>query len=100
MAEKKEKSSASWTFLTNHAHVLLCLAKNSSMRIRDIAVEVGITERAVQRIISELTDCGYISIVKEGRCNIYNIHKEKHLKHPIESHKQIIDLISLIFNEK
>jgi predicted ArsR family transcriptional regulator len=97
MAEKKGKSSVNWTFLTNHAHVLLCLAKNSSMRIRDVAVDVGITERAVQRIIAELTECGYIDIDKEGRNNIYNIHKDKNLKHPIESHKQINDLISLIY---
>jgi len=99
MEERKEKSRANWTFLTNHAHVLLCLAKDSSMRIRDLAVEVGITERAVQRIIAELTEFDYIDIVKEGRCNIYNIHKDKHLKHPIESHKQISDLISLIYNK-
>lgn len=99
MTDNKSKSCNNWTFLTNHAHVLLCLAKNSSMRIRDIALEVGITERAVQRIISELTECGYIDIVKEGRCNIYNIHKEKKLKHPIESHKQISDLISLIYEK-
>ena len=98
MSEKKEKSCSNWTFLTNHAHVLLCLAKNSTMRIRDIAIEVGITERAVQRIIAELTECGYIDINKDGRCNIYNIHKEKNLKHPIESHKQINDLISLIYS--
>lgn len=97
MSEKKSKSTGNWTFLTNHAHVLLCLAKNSSMRIRDIATEVGITERAVQRIISELTESGYIDIVKEGRCNIYNIHEKMKLKHPIESHKEISDLISLIF---
>ena len=99
MAENKGKSSVSWTFLTNHAHVLLCLAKNSTMRIRDIAVEVRITERAVQRIIAELTESGYIDIEKEGRNNIYNIHKEKKLKHPIESHKQINDLISLIYSD-
>lgn len=99
MEDRKEKSGSSWTFLTNHAHVLLCLAKNSSMRIRDIALEVGITERAVQRIISELTDSGYIDIVKEGRCNIYRIHRDMKLKHPIESHRQISDLISLIFHD-
>jgi len=93
-----KKENGSWTFLTNHAHVLLCLAGDSAMRIRDIALEVGITERAVQRIISELTDCGYISIEKKGRNNIYRIHREMELKHKIESHKNIDDLISLIYD--
>ena len=87
-----------WTFFTNHAHVLLCLAKSSSMRTRDIAVDVGITERAVQRIIAELTDSGYITHEKEGRRNIYQIFSEKHLKHPIECHRQILDLIRLIYD--
>ncbi len=96
MAKEKPKNETSWTFLTNHAHVLLCLAKSSTMRIRDIAVAVGITERAVQRIIAELTELGYIDIIKEGRRNIYNIHREMPLKHPIESHRQIADLIELI----
>ena len=72
----KEKSS-SWTFLTNHAHVLLCLAKSNSLRIRDLAVEVGITERAVQRIIAELIDEGYVERIKEGRRNIYKLQTER-----------------------
>ncbi len=97
MSKDKLKSEANWTFLTNHAHVLLCLAKSSSMRIREIALAVGITERAVQRIIAELTEMEYIDILKDGRRNIYKIHKEKPLKHPIESHRQIADLISLIY---
>ncbi|MBN2657973.1 MAG: winged helix-turn-helix transcriptional regulator [Spirochaetales bacterium] len=98
MTEKKESSCGNWTFLTNHAHVLLCLAADSAMRIRDIALEVGITERAVQRIISELTECGYISIEKKGRNNIYMIHRDRQLKHKIESHKKIDDLINLIYS--
>ncbi len=92
-----DKNESRWTFLTNHAHVLLCLAKSSSMRIREIAIEVGITERAVQRIVAELTEGGYIDRKREGRCNIYKIHTEKSLKHPIESHCDIADLIQLIY---
>ena len=87
-----------WTFLSNHAHVLLCLAKDQSLRIRDLAQEVGITERAVQRILSELAEEGYIEIEKEGRRNIYKVLNGKPLKHPIEWHKNIEDLIQLIFD--
>ena len=90
-------TGSNWTFLTNHAHVLLCLAKSSSMRTRDLAEEVGSTERAVQRIIAELVEDGYITKTKEGRRNLYKIQEGKALKHPIESHKSIEDFIKLIF---
>jgi predicted transcriptional regulator len=67
--------------------------------MRDIAMEVGITERAVQRIIADLSDENYITKIREGRCNTYHINTEKHLKHPIESHRRIADLIKLIFEK-
>ncbi|MGM0599520.1 MAG: helix-turn-helix transcriptional regulator [Candidatus Rifleibacteriota bacterium] len=95
-----KQESNNWTFLSNHSHVLLCLASDSSMRMRDIAQKVGITERAVQRIIADLTEAGYIDRFKNGRCNSYEIHREKHLRHPIEENKLIEDLISLIDLEK
>ena len=94
---KKDRST--WTFLTNHSHVLLCLAKSQSMRMRDIAQEVGITERAVQHIIADLRDEGYISLHREGRCNAYEIHAEKHLKHPMEEKRTIADLIRMVADE-
>lgn len=95
MIDSKE-SVHTWTFLTNHAHVLLCLATSSSMRMRDIAEAVGITERAVQHIIADLDDAGYIDRVRDGRCNIYRIHPDKPLRHPIEAHRKIAGLISFI----
>jgi predicted transcriptional regulator len=94
------EGEASWTFLTNHAHVLLCLAKSSSMRMKDIAVEVGITERAVQRIIADLISSGCIFRTKDGRCNTYRICMDKNLNHPIEAHKKIADLVGLIVDNK
>lgn len=97
MSADTDVKTSNWTFLTNHAHVLLCLAKSSSMRIRDLAIEVGITERAVQRIIAELIDEGYVSRIKEGRRNIYKLQTKKPLKHPVEAHKNIKDLVQLIF---
>lgn len=96
MASAKVQQASHWTFLTNHAHVLLCLVNAPDMRMRDIAVEVGITERAVQRIVADLRDEGYLTPHREGRCNSYDINTRKHLKHPIESHRKIADLIRLI----
>ena len=98
MSEKVNEKTSNWTFLTNHSHVLLCLAKDSSMRIRDLAVEVGITERAVQRILAELVEGGFLEKIKEGRRNLYKLQADKPLKHPVEAHKNVQDLISLIYN--
>ena len=99
-ANEANKHESNWTFLTNHAHVLLCLAKSSSMRMRDIADEVGITERAVQHIISDLDEAGYIDRVKDGRCNVYQVHLNKHLRHPIEAHRKIAGLVHFIICER
>ena len=93
MAEIK---NSHWTFLTNHAHVLLCLSQTPTMRMRDIAIKVGITERAVQSIIHDLEEEEYIEIRKEGRCNVYTPYIEKKLKHPIESHRNVSDLLRLV----
>lgn len=90
------KSDTHWTFLTNHAHVLLCIARNPEYRLRDIADVVGITERAVHRIVSDLTEGGFIDVKRDGRCNVYVMHPEKNLRHPIEAHRQVADLIRLI----
>ncbi len=92
----KKMATTSWTFLTNHAHVLLCLARNPSDRIRDIAAEVGITERAVQRIIVELEADGYLEHIRDGRRNVYKVFSRKPLRHNIEKHRKVYDLIKLI----
>jgi predicted transcriptional regulator len=94
-----EHYKSTWTFLTNHSHVLLCLAKSNTMLMRDIAREVGITERAVQRIIADLRDEGFIKQHREGRCNEYKINLKKHLKHPSEKKRAIGDLIRMINRE-
>lgn len=85
-----------WTFLTNHAHVLILLSANSSMILREVASRIGITERAVQRIIADLENEGFIEREKIGRQNQYRIVSQQPLRHPIESHRTIGDLISLI----
>jgi len=89
-------ASGSWTFFTNHAHVLICLASDPEMRLRDVAQRVGITERAVQKIISELEAGGVLSHDKEGRRNRYTVHEKSALRHPVESHCSVADLLRAI----
>lgn len=85
-----------WTFLTNHAHVLILLSKNSSLVLREVALQVGITERAVQRIILDLESEGYIERARVGRKNQYRILSNQALRHPIEAHRSIGELIALV----
>lgn len=85
-----------WTFLTNHAHVLVLLSRNPSLVLREVALGVGITERAVQRIISDLEASGIIEREKIGRQNHYRIRLDQPLRHHNESHRSIGDLLELI----
>ncbi|MBX9653782.1 winged helix-turn-helix domain-containing protein [bacterium] len=91
-----EESTPRWTFLTNHSHVLILLAQDPSMVLREVALRVGITERAVQRIISDLEEGGFIEREKVGRQNRYSLQTDEFLRHPIERHRTIGDLIDLI----
>lgn len=85
-----------WTFLTNHAHVLILLSRESPMVLREVAMRIGITERAVQRIISDLEEGGFIERAKIGRSNHYRISAHLPLRHPIEAHRSIGDLLALM----
>ena len=85
-----------WTFLTNHAHVLVCLSRDPAQRMRNIALRVGITERAVQRIIHDLVEAGFITVDKEGRCNRYSVNDRQALRHPLEAHRTVGDLLTLL----
>ncbi len=86
----------SWTFLTNHSHVLICLAGEPDLRLRDVADRVGITERAVQRIVADLEEAGVLTRSRDGRRNRYEVHIEQPLRHPIESHRKISDLLNMV----
>ncbi len=86
----------SWTFLTNHTHVLLCLYRQPDQRLRDVATAVGITERMVQRIVAELADAGYLQIEKEGRCNRYKVTANLYLRHPLEMRHTIGELLEVL----
>jgi predicted ArsR family transcriptional regulator len=85
-----------WTFLTNHSHVLVCLARDPSARLRDVAQEVGITERAVQRIVAELEADGVLTHVREGRRNRYEVHEHKTLRHPVEGGTTVGALLAAV----
>ena len=89
-----------WTFLTNHSHVLLCIAEDPDTLIREVADRVGITERATQRIVAELEDAGYISHTKVGRRNHYEVHTELPLRHPLEDHLGIGALLRVLIDRE
>lgn len=95
-AAAKSAEPAGWTFLSNHAHVLLLLATGEDLRVRDIATRVGITERAVQKIMMELEAGQVLTRTRDGRRNRYAIHAEVHLRHPVEAHRTVGDLIRLV----
>jgi len=85
-----------WNFFTNHAHVLICLARNGQQPLREVALAVGITERAVQRIVAELEAAGALVREREGRRNHYLIQRRLRLRHPLESHRTIGELLDLV----
>ncbi|MGQ7787951.1 helix-turn-helix transcriptional regulator [Nesterenkonia sp. PF2B19] len=85
-----------WTFLTNHAHVILCVAREPGMLVREIARKVGITERAAQRILADLIADGYVDKEREGRRNRYRIHRDRPLRHPLERHHSIGELLATL----
>ena len=83
-----------WTFLSNHGHVLVCLATDPGSRLRDVAAKVGITERAVQKIVGDLEAAGVIERVRAGRRNSYKLHLSVPLRHPLEAHHTVAALLS------
>lgn len=91
---------AHWTFLTNHAHVLLCVADNPNIRLRDLAELVGVTERAAQRIVTELEEAGYLTRAREGRRNSYQLNTAMPLRHPLDSDRRISELLATFSNAR
>lgn len=88
--------SGTWTFLTNHAHVLLLVDEDPDLRLRDLALAVGITERAAQRIMGELIEDGYVTRQRVGRRNTYTVHPEIPLRHPLEQGHTVGDLLTAV----
>jgi len=94
------ESHSGWTFITNHARVLATIAEDSTVRIRDIAARCRLTERAVQRIISDLEQDGYLSHTREGRANTYRIEPDKVLRHPAEAGLSVASLLTLLVQDE
>jgi hypothetical protein len=95
MALAQATGPTRWTFLTNHGHVLICLARSPELRLRDVALIVGVTERAVQRIVTDLEEGGYLTRHKSGRQNAYEINIDGPMRHPVESPSTVRGLIAL-----
>ncbi|HEX7104752.1 MAG TPA: winged helix-turn-helix domain-containing protein [Acidothermaceae bacterium] len=91
-----EPDRPTWTFLTNHAHVLLCIHRDGDIRLRDLADAVGITERAAQKIVADLADAGYLRRQRVGRRNRYEIIADRPLRHPVESGHDVGALLALL----
>jgi DNA-binding MarR family transcriptional regulator len=91
-----KKDAQSWTFLSNHTHVLVCLERNNADLVRNLADKIGITERAVLRILGELASAGYIKVEKIGRRNEYSIIKNRSLRHPLEEKCQLGEMLKLL----
>jgi hypothetical protein len=85
-----------WTFLSHHAHVLLCIARDPDVRLREVAAEVGITERAVQAIVNDLCADGYLTRQRVGRRNHYDVHRELPLRHPLQHELDVGTLLSML----
>ena len=93
-----EARAPRWTFLSNHAHVLVCLAADPRIRIQEIAARVGITYRGVQRILRELEEAGYVSHERardDARSNVYRVERSLPLRHPLERHQRISALLDI-----
>ncbi|MDH3726501.1 MAG: winged helix-turn-helix domain-containing protein [Myxococcales bacterium] len=90
------ETSAAWTFLSNHGHVLVCIARDRNVRVREIAQAVGVTERAVQRILRELEEAGVIVRTRQGRRTHYEVNERLPLRHPIEAEHSVGELVRAV----
>jgi predicted transcriptional regulator len=89
----------SWTFLTNHARVLLCIARDPGIRLRDVAYRVGITERATQAIVADLVAGGYMDRKRVGNRNRYDVHRNGAFRHAMERPYDVGALLDVLAPE-
>lgn len=92
--------SPGWDLLSNHAHVLLCVARDPGVRLREIAESVGITERSAHKIVSELVAEGYVLREREGRRNRYEVKREASLRHPLVREQPVGDLLDVLLKAR
>ncbi len=88
-----------WTFLTNHAHVLLTIARDPQIRMRDVAARVGVTERAAQKIAADLVEAGYITRTRVGRRNNYTVATGRPFRHPVDAGHELDELLAVFVPE-
>lgn len=88
------KPAHAWPMLTNHAHVVVCLAADPDARLRDLAVQIGLTERATHRLVADLVECGIIERARVGRRNHYVVRPDSPLGHPVEAGHTVGDLLA------
>lgn len=91
-----DRAPAPWTFFSNHAHVLIYLADNGDARLRDVADAVGITERSVQMIVADLEEAKVLERTRVGRRNRYSVNEDLPLRHPVEEHCRVRDLLRMV----
>jgi predicted ArsR family transcriptional regulator len=91
-----ETHQGTWTFVTNHTQVLLCIARDPDIRLRDVAASVGITERAAQRILGDLVDAGYVTRTRIGRRNRYKVNGGLRMRHPAQATYQVRELLEVL----
>ena len=94
--QEPQKERPRWDFLTNHAHVLVCVARDPGIRLRDIAAAIGITERAAHRILSELVEEGYVLRERQGERNLYQVKTDLPLRHPLAEEREVGDLLDVL----
>lgn len=88
-----------WTFLSNYGHVLVCLARDPDVRMRDVALAVGITERAVQQIVRDLVSGKYVEKEKVGRRNRYRVVRSTHFRHELEADVSLGSFVDLVLGQ-
>ena len=96
MKSSSVNSDHGWRFLTNHAQVLTCIGADPSVRLRDVADTVGVTERTAAQLVSDLVQAGYLTKTRNGRRNSYQVHDELPLRHPQHRHHTVGDLIRFL----
>jgi DNA-binding transcriptional ArsR family regulator len=94
--QTSSQAAAGWDFLTNHAHVLMCVAYDPGIRLRDIAAAVGITERAAHRILSQLVEEGYVLRERQGRRNRYEVVAGRPMRHPLLQEREVGELLEVL----
>jgi predicted transcriptional regulator len=96
----RDRDDKPWRFVTSHTQVLLCLARNPEIRIRDVAALTGITERAAQRIIADLVEAGFVERTRVGRRNHYVVRTDLKMRHPLQQDYEIGELLDLLSDRR